>query len=561
VATTSTRIALFANGLRDTTGAVVASGLARFYQPGTLTTQTVYSDAACTTAYTQPITLNAGGQATIYTLEAVRCIAKDATDSVTLYDDIINLQRHDAVYVTSAGFNSGAETTLENALAEFTTSTGAGANLKESTGASARAIKTVVYERMISVKDFGAVGDGTTPDDAAIQAASDRVEALGGGIVYFPKGTYLVNATLAIDTAGVSWQGAGRGISIIKNAQTAANALNVNLGSATDCKLFIRDLSFTASTTSSGTGINVANGDRIHICNVSVALHRTGIATAATTSPWLERVWIESTDDNSAGVGVSLGIRGRIENSEIVCGTANGTGVSASGTDGRVEDCYVSKFATGVALSGARSVARGGHVTTATTGLNLSAAGCKAIEVYVTAATTGIQIGGVAGCWVEGCEGASNTTDFSVNVSATGLREFNNFTTYSASGGALYVTYPERYQVAYTTSSSTTPSWTPTHSPHLMQILECTATSAVTLTINNPTTTNAQPGDVIWLQIAKTGANSISGVTWGNKYANILAAPWTNAPGGVSSGQWLTLTFMYDGSVYREIDRATARST
>lgn len=44
----------------------------------------------------------------------------------------------------------------------------------------------------ISVKDFGAVGDGVTNDTAAIQAVVDFLTP-GGGTVYLPTGTYLVD--------------------------------------------------------------------------------------------------------------------------------------------------------------------------------------------------------------------------------------------------------------------------------------------------------------------------------------------------------------------------------
>ena len=45
-----------------------------------------------------------------------------------------------------------------------------------------------------NVKDFGAKGDGTTEDNATIQLAIDTAET-NGGVVYFPKGTYILGNT------------------------------------------------------------------------------------------------------------------------------------------------------------------------------------------------------------------------------------------------------------------------------------------------------------------------------------------------------------------------------
>ena len=51
-------------------------------------------------------------------------------------------------------------------------------------------------EQYISVKDFGATGDGQNDDTAAVRLAFDRVKDGEGGTVYFPAGTYLISEKL-----------------------------------------------------------------------------------------------------------------------------------------------------------------------------------------------------------------------------------------------------------------------------------------------------------------------------------------------------------------------------
>ena len=61
----------------------------------------------------------------------------------------------------------------------------------------------------VSVKDFGAVGDGTTDDTAAIQAAINYIGGAGGGTVRLPKAVYLTTSTLTIDYDSVELLGDG----------------------------------------------------------------------------------------------------------------------------------------------------------------------------------------------------------------------------------------------------------------------------------------------------------------------------------------------------------------
>jgi hypothetical protein len=63
-------------------------------------------------------------------------------------------------------------------------------------GAVARAVQEALRDIHYNVKGYGAVGDGTTDDTDAIQAAFDAASA--GQIVYFPLGTYLVSDSLTL---------------------------------------------------------------------------------------------------------------------------------------------------------------------------------------------------------------------------------------------------------------------------------------------------------------------------------------------------------------------------
>lgn len=68
---------------------------------------------------------------------------------------------------------------------------------------------------------YNAQGDGVTNDTAAIQAAIDDANMAGGGVVYLPKGVYIVGCDRAENgcltlKSGVVLQGDGIYVSVIK---------------------------------------------------------------------------------------------------------------------------------------------------------------------------------------------------------------------------------------------------------------------------------------------------------------------------------------------------------
>jgi len=63
---------------------------------------------------------------------------------------------------------------------------------QQGSGASTRTVESKLNE-FVSVKDFGAVGDGVTDDTTAILAAFAAIKAANGGVLEFPQATYLIS--------------------------------------------------------------------------------------------------------------------------------------------------------------------------------------------------------------------------------------------------------------------------------------------------------------------------------------------------------------------------------
>ena len=60
--------------------------------------------------------------------------------------------------------------------------------------------------KIFNVLDFGAKADGITLDSPAIQKAVDEANAQGGGIVYFPKGIYVLATVFLKDNVHIKFE-------------------------------------------------------------------------------------------------------------------------------------------------------------------------------------------------------------------------------------------------------------------------------------------------------------------------------------------------------------------
>jgi hypothetical protein len=255
------------------------SGTVRFYQPGTLTPVTVYSNDAATTAITQPVQLDAAGKSTVpvYLTAPARMIVQSAAGA-TLVDieRVDGLRAETTALVNPLWPNSASLNALATNLA--TSLGGTDGNFKAiGSGGVNRGVAAKLSEA-ISVKDFGAKGDGITDDTSAITAALVYAAAQSGGSVLFPAGTYLISQTLTNNANNIALVGAGRTASIIKNSSTTGDAITMaNVTSVT-----LDSIGISASSTSTGAALRLtgASCDSISLNRVGMSGHRTGIGGA-----------------------------------------------------------------------------------------------------------------------------------------------------------------------------------------------------------------------------------------------------------------------------------------
>tara|TARA_R110000803_G_scaffold38694_2_gene83648 strand:+ start:830 stop:2164 length:1335 start_codon:yes stop_codon:yes gene_type:complete len=168
---------------------------------------------------------------------------------------------------------------------------------------------TKAHNRMITgspvnVLDFGAVGDGTTDDTAAIQAAQDYLETIGRGQLVFPQtGNSYRFSALTIESHYIHWLGEGGQVDLECFAATG-DALTILKTVVT-----IENIRITADTgtrVTSGNGITIAHTEsytmnRVDLINVQVDDQpQNGIEAKQAELFYFRDVWCE----RNGGIGI-----------------------------------------------------------------------------------------------------------------------------------------------------------------------------------------------------------------------------------------------------------------
>ena len=154
----------------------------------------------------------------------------------------------------------------------------------------------------ITAAPYSAAGDGITDNTTIIQSALDFLQAIGGGSLYFPRGVYVVSASLDIYGSGITLYGDHRKVSVIKTNSPSSNVLNVIGWDNT-----IKSLGFDSS-------VNRISGIYVNMVGV--------------------RTILEDFDITNDFIGISMtGTTCRVLNGFLHTGAANGTRIHVAGGD------------------------------------------------------------------------------------------------------------------------------------------------------------------------------------------------------------------------------------
>jgi len=175
----------------------------------------------------------------------------------------------------------------------------------------ARTLQTKIREQ-VSVKDFGAVGDGVTDDtDAFREAVSSSL-----GVVYVPPGTYLINASSissgVIMKSNVYLVGAGQEATILKALSfNSANYRLLEFNNVENCGVsnltIVGDRDTNTATGEQGHGINITTTGKNYNIRVENVTSKDNFGDGIRIGRRADKIFVSNcVFDNNRRQGMSL---------------------------------------------------------------------------------------------------------------------------------------------------------------------------------------------------------------------------------------------------------------
>lgn len=232
----------------------------------------------------------------------MRVTAASITDLVDEHDQAAEISIADAGGYYTSGTVEGA---LQEVGGIFNPT---GSSLIGYTQGGIGAVTRTVQSRLrdfVSVKDFGAVGDGVTDDTAAIQAAIDAVGSAGGGSVYIPVGTYKLTDSLTVSNDYVALIGDGSSASVLLGSDPTKWIIkfNANADHMLIDSLWIKGSAVSDATTQYGIGYTSDSDDpeSVVIQNCKFSHSNNGIVVGS------GRFWKITQNSFDTLVGITSG--------------------------------------------------------------------------------------------------------------------------------------------------------------------------------------------------------------------------------------------------------------
>ena len=226
-------------------GIPLAGGKLYSYAAGTTTPLATYTTSTGIQNNTNPIILDSRGEAAVWLGAAsYKLKLTDSTD-VEIWT-VDNITTQDAMNALTA-FEASLASTQGSSLVGYV----------PASGPPGRTVQAKLRD-VVSVKDFGAVGDGTTNDTTALQAAIAYCESAtqyGGRALYIPGGRYLITGALTLSKEFITIFGDGAWESQIYAVGLSTGALVT--ANMQYLRPFLHD--FGIVNTGTGKGIDFSN--------------------------------------------------------------------------------------------------------------------------------------------------------------------------------------------------------------------------------------------------------------------------------------------------------------